>query len=34
MKHLKYSLFWDVMQRGLVVSCRHFGTTCRSTLQG
>ena len=33
MKYLRYSLFWDVMQCGLVVSYRHFGTTCRSTLQ-
>jgi len=33
-KHLRYSLFWDVMQRGLVVSYQHFGTTGRSTLQG
>jgi hypothetical protein len=33
LKHLRYSLFWDVMQRGLVVSHRHFGTLCRSTLQ-
>jgi hypothetical protein len=34
MKHLRYSLFWDDMQRGLEVSYLHFGTTCRSILQG
>ena len=26
------SLFWDIMQRRLVVSCRRFGTTYRSHL--
>jgi hypothetical protein len=31
---LRPSLFWDGMQRRLVISYRHFGTTYRSHLQG
>jgi len=33
-KFLRYSLFWDVTQRRLVVSFRHFGRTCQCHLQG
>jgi len=31
---LRSSVFWDVMQRMLLVSYRRFGTTYRSHLQG
>ena len=31
---MRYSLFWDVTQCWLVASCRRFGTTYRSHLQG
>jgi len=30
---MKFSLFWDVTQRRLVVYYRRFGTTYRSNLQ-
>lgn len=33
MKHLRYSIFCNVMQRGLVISYRHFETPCRSSLK-
>jgi hypothetical protein len=32
--HSRYSLFWDVTSRKLVVSCRRFGTSYRFHLQG
>jgi hypothetical protein len=28
------ALFWAITQRIVVISCRRFGTTCRSHLQG
>jgi len=31
---MRYALFWDITQRRVVITCRHFGTTYRSHLQG
>jgi hypothetical protein len=31
---MRFSLFWDVAQRRLVINYRRFGTTKRSFLQG
>jgi hypothetical protein len=32
--YLRIALFWDIVQRIVVISCRRFGTTYRSCFQG